>query len=472
MPSPGPVPLPSPLPTLLPTPFPKAGLRTWAPPVLVVSEDQVGAPRTARFALALTAEPLSAVAVSAMSRVGGVAFSPPVLYFDFTNFSDAVNFTAYGVDDDGKWCATSLGLALPFSFLSLFLFAVDQGDGYADSVHLVVRSEDSMTECEAAKRPACGQGAFYGNVTADVLNATVLRAMVLDDDVAGVAMTLINGNATYDNFGDALAAASYTLSLTSKPQSAVTLSVGGLGPFAVAVPTNVTIAPEDWATPVAFAVEASAPTAARPACASGARFCAAVAGRRTEAVTHAVASADPLYASLGLSPPGTDVALSVGVVHDAHAPPEVTGGRFSDLLNAIEVTFDTETDRANLAGSFACSRLLNLTAEAADMLFGDGSSCAFTSADTLKVHALMPPLRVIVVCSFCLHHPPPPPFLHLSPPPPLLLSPLLPLLPSSLSCAGTCVRVPAMSLISLVLTEYTHNAPSPAFFFFLCKRKP
>ena len=269
------------------------------------------------------------------------------------------------------------GAASPAAFASTVASALSSSAFLASLVATLptsVASVGSVMATAPTKRPT----------------TTPTTAMVLDDDVAGVALTLINGNATYDNFGDALAAASYTLSLTSKPQSAVTLSVGGLGPFAVAVPTNVTIAPEDWATPVAFAVEASAPTAARPACASGARFCAAVAGRRTEAVTHAVASADPLYASLGLSPPGTDVALSVGVVHDAHAPPEVTGGRFSDLLNAIEVTFDTETDRANLAGSFACSRLLNLTAEAADMLFGDGSSCAFTSADTLKVCSLCP----------------------------------------------------------------------------------
>ena len=80
-------------------------------------------------------------------------------------------------------------------------------------VLLEVSSEDDEAECEAAGRPACGQGALYGSFTVDPLNATVE-----DDDVAGVTMSVTNGlNATYDNFGDALTAASYSLVLDSEP---------------------------------------------------------------------------------------------------------------------------------------------------------------------------------------------------------------------------------------------------------------
>ena len=272
----------------------------------------------------------------------------------------------------------------------LLFFAVDQGDTYADSVLLVVSSEDSRTECEAAGRPACGQGALYSNFTVDPLNATVE-----DDDVAGVLVSLTNGNATYDNFGDPLTAASYSLRLTSEPRSSVTLSCQGLGPFSVAVPSDITIPPEDWATPVAVSVLTSAPTDARPACASGNRFCSVLVAR-SEVVAHTVTSADPLYSSLDLS--HTDVAVAVDVVHDESDPPKVSAGRFSNLLNALEVTFDMETDRAGFVGSFDCTQLLNLTSGAATTLFGASSGCSFTSASTLKVIYKAKSLTYLIFC--------------------------------------------------------------------------
>ena len=217
-----------------------------------------------------------------------------------------------------------------------------------------------------------------------------LNATVLDDDVAGVAMSLINGIATYDNFGDALTAASYSLALTSEPLHDVTLSLSGLGAYAVADPASVTIAPEDWATPQVVTVAASAPSAARPVCPVADRFCAALGSGRNEVVAHGAASKDPRYDSSGgsaldLDLSSADVAVAVAVVHDAADPPSVTAGRFTDLLNGIVVELDSSSDRAGLTGTFDCSLLLNMTTDTATTLFGAAKSCFFSSPTTFKV---------------------------------------------------------------------------------------
>jgi hypothetical protein len=132
-------------------------------------------------------------------------------------------------------------------------------------------------------------------------------------------------------------------------------------------------------------VAASAPSADRPVCHSGNRYCERLgeAGRDL-AVLHTVGgdSSDAIYAALGVA--GT-VDVAVTVVHDAADPPKVSVGRFDNLLNSMTITFDTATNRAGQTGQFSCGALLDLTDAKVLEHFGTGSSCAFTSTTTAKV---------------------------------------------------------------------------------------
>ena len=148
---------------------------------------------------------------------------------------------------------------------------------------------------------------------------------------------------------------------------------------------NVTFQPDDWNTPKTLYISASARTLDRPVCSSGRRYCNALKyGNDLDFIHHAVHSHDQFYAALSLEDLPS-VTVQVSVVHDSTDPAVVSVARFGDLLNSIFITFDKETNRAGLSGTFACSMLLLLTAEQAETLFGRGSSCSFVQQDKLKV---------------------------------------------------------------------------------------
>jgi hypothetical protein len=325
------------------------------------------------------------------------------------------------------------------------------GASIADSLAFTVTTSDSVADCEDAGRLDCGQAARYGGFSGGFTRSSTpaaaswgrelrgaVNVTVVDDDEAGIVVLQINNamagggavtfgtseevstdsasplalNATFDNFGSALAAASYGLCLSSEPLGDVVVSVTGLGPWSAASPSTVAFSPANWSTPVAVAVSAGAPTAARPACPSGGsslRSCDLLAaeGHRNEAVGHAPFSlADPLYNTLDaaaawqdsqgrtaaaalagpLASTGRGLAVSARVVHDASEPPSVVEARFGNLLGSVLLTLSGPSDRAGgLVGRFACTAVLNLTRARAATLFGSGNFCTFPSASTLKV---------------------------------------------------------------------------------------
>jgi hypothetical protein len=220
-----------------------------------------------------------------------------------------------------------------------------------------------------------------------------LAVSILDDDVAGVALSSADGaggnsaRCSYNNFGDSLEAGTYTVALTSQPLSDVVVSLAGLSSYAVATPNTLTITQAAWATPVTVSVACSAASNDRPLCADGTRFCAATASsavtlRSEGPVTHAVTSADPTYNAIA-APAMTDVVADI--VYDNADPPVALDARFGDPLNFITVAFDIPTDRASLSGSFDCTTVFDLTAAEANTLLGGGAACSFSSTSTLRV---------------------------------------------------------------------------------------
>ena len=304
------------------------------------------------FSIRLATKPLSPVVATFSSLHGGIACDPPSVSFTFLNFDVAVVVAVVGVDDD-----------------------VDEGDAHDDAVVTTITSADSWYICDDNLRFDCGQAVGYSG-----FGVAAMIATVMDDDTAGVVVNVTEGAATYDNFGDALRPAVYSLALSSEPTADVTVSIGGLGPFSTPSLVSVTFTPANWFAPVAVTVASSAPTSDRPACRSGNRFCAELVGR-SESVSHAATSADGRYGGI----PVGAVAVAVRVEHDTADPPSVVDGRFGDVLATVSVAFSAPTDRAGLAGSFPCHTVLDLTAEQAAALFGAGAACAFTSDAVLKI---------------------------------------------------------------------------------------
>jgi len=347
---------PSPAPTEAPQPGLDIAL---ASEPLEVSED---GSVTSSFTVRLTSVPVSPVTLTFGSSGGGVRCVPASVTFDHESFSTARTVAVRAVDD-----------------------AVAQASSpRADAITVAVASADSVGICARSSRTdPCGQAARYSGFTVEPLVVEVA-----DDDVAGVVVTVVSNAATFDNYGDAKAAALYRVALATRPVADVTVTLGGLGAYAGSYVTSgdaggdltagsvLTFTSDNWAAPQAVRIFASAPTADRPACSDGGRDCDAV-GSRSESVAHAVASeGDDAYD--GLEAGGVDVA--VNVVRDSAEPPTVTGAVFADLLNAVVITFDSATNRAGRSGSFACSLVLDLTAA-----FGFGAACAFTADDTFVV---------------------------------------------------------------------------------------
>ena len=335
-----------------PTPQPQPGV-TVASGVSthVVYEDGSA---TSSFTIALDTVPLSDVTITFSAASSKVSMSPASVVFTWQNFDAAVTVVVSAVGD-----------------------SIDQGTTHSDSVLISVSSLDSLTKCSRAGRSACHQAVSYDGFAVDSLVVTVT-----DDDEAGVRVTTSDGAdmATYDNFGDVLTAATYALVLSSEPTEDVTVTVGGLGPYTVADPSSVVFNSSNWNQAVTVKIFASASSAHRPVCADGTRYCDAIASR-TESVTHAATSSDSNYHGATVA----GVSVAVEVVHDDADPPKVASAKFSNLLNAALVTFNSTTDRAGLAGSFECTAFLNKTAAEVEATFGTGAMCSFSSATVLKV---------------------------------------------------------------------------------------
>jgi hypothetical protein len=174
------------------------------------------------------------------------------------------------------------------------------------------------------------------------------------------------------------------------------VNLSGLGGYSTIFPSSLVFTPDNWKVGVEVTVSAAAPTANRPICASGNRYCDDIQSR-VETISHSVSSLDADYDLLSVS----DVEVFVDVKYDTYDPPKVSVARFNNLLNAITVTFDKDTDRAGESGSFSCSEILALTTAQIKTMFGSGAKCSFTSNSVLKVtfgsKATVVPYNVIAI---------------------------------------------------------------------------
>jgi len=361
---------PSPLPTLAPSPVPTfdpvpgVTVEAKSDPLVVY---EAGPNSTNFFKIRLDSMPLSNVTVSFYSARSLVTIDPKRVVFTWRDWRALKRVRVAGVYDP-----------------------IDQPVDHSwDQLRLEVSSPDSMPDCLASGRPNCGLGALYGAADFPLprVNLTVVdtdKSAVLIDLLAVAAAEAGRSplNATYDNFGDPLTAARYLVKLASEPTAPVVVTVGGLGAFAAAHPGNVTLDASNWADGVPVEILASAPTARRPVCRSGGRFCPAMVAARLLNVTHSAASSDVNYAGLAAQ----TFQVRASVVYDAAEPPAVAGAaQFADTLNSLAVTLDSATDLGGLRGVFPCQRLIALsTAELASLL-GLGAACRWASAWKLKV---------------------------------------------------------------------------------------
>ena len=356
-PSPPPSPAPTantPYPTLQPTGNLAASVVLDAPKRIEVEE---GSDSTSSFSIALGAEPLSEVRMDFSSESGYLSFDPSEITFDYSNFDTPQVITVSALDND-----------------------IDQGTEVDDIVLTSVSSKDDFDECDRMSiRLNCAIAARYANFSADT-GVPSIDATIVDDDEAGVSVTAVRPNATYDNFGDALSPALYTIVLDSQPTSEVVVSLSGLSNFSTAEPSSITFEPSEWDTAVSVSVAAAAPTENRPICFSGNRFCSDIQNR-TETMALAAESSDPYYSNAT----DEELVFPVNVVHDQSDPPAVTVGRFSNLLNSIEITFDQDTNRADLTGEFQCTSILGMSQQEVRSFFGTGAKCLFTSDSELQI---------------------------------------------------------------------------------------
>ena len=127
----------------------------------------------------------------------------------------------------------------------------DKGISVEDVLLTSVSSLDSLADCQAAGRSHCTRASAYSAVSVSSQSVTVI-----DNDVAGVSLSSGAIDATFDNYGDPLHVASFTLCLTSRPLAAVTLTLSGLTNWSTASTSKVTFAPDAWNVPVTVSVSA------------------------------------------------------------------------------------------------------------------------------------------------------------------------------------------------------------------------
>eukprot|EP00613_Pedinella_sp_CCMP2098_P022915 CAMPEP_0171688430 /NCGR_PEP_ID=MMETSP0991-20121206/3887_1 /TAXON_ID=483369 /ORGANISM="non described non described, Strain CCMP2098" /LENGTH=399 /DNA_ID=CAMNT_0012276363 /DNA_START=822 /DNA_END=2017 /DNA_ORIENTATION=- len=207
-----------------------------------VSEGNGASAKSSHFTVALTSPPLSPVTVSFSSRQGSVELQPSSVVFTFQDFDVPVAVVVSAVDDDVAQAGSGSG-------------------EYQDAVLTSVACEDSEAQCRGQQTPQRLNCGALGAVLYDGLHVQGMNVTVTDNDAAGVQISAVGGpsstmpvlTATYDNFGDALARASYNISLTSRPLRGVSVTLTGLSSYssivvvdggggsntATAVPTQV-----------------------------------------------------------------------------------------------------------------------------------------------------------------------------------------------------------------------------------------
>ena len=330
VPSPVPSPVPTtPVPSPLPTPDPVPGVNITYPggDVHLVSEDGV----ESFFMVNLMEEPLATVKVN-FTSAGHVTMDPSFLEFDYKDYSTPVKVVIRAIDDH-----------------------VDEGDVRGTFLTKVFTNLTSTDECEDASSRSlpCGQFVGYDGVV-----VAPMTVNVTDNDVAQVFIQKAYVNTSFDNYGDALteghgqhslADSSYGVRLVTQPTSDVNVTTSILGAdaqWSTASPAFVIFTPESWNQTVRVVVTSTAATARRPVCGRQRLRCPELVGR-SNTISHTVASADPFYN--GFATP--DVKVYTTVLYDPLPAPEKTTSQFTDLLNAILITFDSNTDMAELTGS-------------------------------------------------------------------------------------------------------------------------
>ena len=330
VPSPLPSPVPTtPVPSPLPTPGPVPGVNVTYPggDVHMVTEDGL----ESFFMVNLVEEPLAMVKVN-FTSAGHVTMDPSLIEFNYKNYSAPVKVVIRAIDDH-----------------------VDEGDVRGTFLTKVFMNLTSTDECEDASSRSlpCGQFVGYDGVV-----VAPMTVNVTDNDVAQVLVQKAFVNTSFDNYGDALteghdhhiiADSSYGVRLVTQPTSDVNVTTSILGAdaqWSAATPAFVVFTPENWNQTVRVVITSTAATARRPVCGRQRLRCPELVGR-SNTIEHTVTSADPFYN--GFATP--DVTVYTTVFYDPLPAPEKTKSQFTDLLNTILVTFDSNTDKAELTGS-------------------------------------------------------------------------------------------------------------------------
>ena len=108
--------------------------------------------------------------------------------------------------------------------------------------------------------------------------------------------------------------------------------------------------------------------------------CSALVDRR-DVLSHSYNSSDPKYDH---NDANILVPVHVTVVYDPLPPPEKVSSKFVDILNGIDVTFDSNTNRAELSGTFDCHHILNLTASP-PLFLGSEPQCTWPELHLLRI---------------------------------------------------------------------------------------
>jgi hypothetical protein len=229
-------------------------------------------------------------------------------------------------------------------------------------------------------------GAYSGDPAYDRLVFSTqpeLALTVYEDDVAGIyqSATLLSLGVMYD--GQPLFVDDFSFALTSQPTHAVKvhLRVGKQdNPRVNANQTHLSardfvFSRTDWAVERHVYVNATSSVTDL--------------SNRNEYLFYEITSSDPVYGTSsgdgvaafnnGLGP---RLAVKVVVSADGAPPPKLVSTWFLDTGAGAELVFDRATNRAGLAATFPCTRLMFGPAVDA---FGEGSSCRWTSTAVLRV---------------------------------------------------------------------------------------
>ena len=321
----------------------------------------------------LDGPPLDRVRVNITSLGNQLEFSPSMLKFDYLNYSYAQKVLVRAIDDH-----------------------VDDGHFHEDKALFNATSDD---ECDTEKNPnpgGCNQAKPYQGIS------TSVAVNITDNDVCGIIVFATQLNVTLDNYGTALTSETYGVRLTSQPLSNVNIKPTGLTFFMAVSPSSLNFTSETWNVTQYFTVSASADTQRRPACEGGRRYCAAVRPRE-QVVYHNVTSRDLMYHNRTMA----SVDVSIRTVYDPLPAPRLLSAQFTDALNGLTLTFDSNTNVAGQTGNFDCSLLVNTTyseslANQANLFGTLGATCVFTSRSVLALTFSTSPTIVSVANGFLL----------------------------------------------------------------------